>query len=216
MKGTYSWLVTVKSQLLESQVLLKLKEGIICENQSLALEIADLAIVILSCYWGQEATVINHHVKNEKPAPWNSKKSAWLLLVINPIPRTNHYFLISKILICQWKLPWLKSYLCTTVCCHFVSSEDWLTSKPWVQIYFSVRRPSFRRHVVFIMRKWWWGGEAVWERKGKCFNSIFFWCLPPPPRQFRLIKTILRLSNLINACIAHCKQILGWKRKKEI
>ena len=69
MKGTSSWLVTVKSQLLESQVLSKLKEGIICENQSLALEIADLAIVILSCYWGQRATAINHHVKNEKPAP---------------------------------------------------------------------------------------------------------------------------------------------------
>ena len=69
VKGTYSWLVTVKSQLLESQVLLKLKEGIICENQSLALEIADLAIVILSYYWGQRATVINHHVKNEEPAP---------------------------------------------------------------------------------------------------------------------------------------------------
>ena len=86
MKGTYSWLVTVKSQLLESQVLLKLKEGIICEHQSLALEIADLAIVILRCYWEQRATAIvaiNHHVKNEKPAPWNSKKSAWLLLVMN-------------------------------------------------------------------------------------------------------------------------------------
>ena len=76
MKGTCSWLVTVKSQFLESQVLLKLKESIICENQSLALEIADLAIVILSCYWGQRATTINHHVKNEKPAPWNFKKSA--------------------------------------------------------------------------------------------------------------------------------------------
>ena len=83
MKGTYPWLVTVKSQLLESQVLSKLKEGIIFEHQSLALEIADLAIVILSCYWGQRATVINHHVKNEKPASWNSKKSAWLLLLFN-------------------------------------------------------------------------------------------------------------------------------------
>ena len=69
MKGTYSWLVTVKSQLLESQVLLKLKESIICENQSLALEIADLAIVVLSSSLGQRATFINHHVKNEKPAP---------------------------------------------------------------------------------------------------------------------------------------------------
>ena len=83
MKGTYSWLVTVKSQLLESQVLSKLKEGIIWENQSLASEISDLAIVILSCYWGQRATAINHHVKNEKPAPWNFKKSAWLLLLVN-------------------------------------------------------------------------------------------------------------------------------------
>ena len=83
MKGTYSWLVTLKSQLPKNQVLSKLKEGIICENQSLAFEIADLAIVILSCYWGQRAIVINHHVKNEKPAPWNSKKSAGLVLLVN-------------------------------------------------------------------------------------------------------------------------------------
>ena len=69
MKGTYPWLVTVKSQLPKSQVLSKLKEGIICENQGLALEISDLAIVILSCYLGQRAIVINHPVKNEKPSP---------------------------------------------------------------------------------------------------------------------------------------------------
>ena len=96
MKGTYSWLVTVKSQLLESQVLSKLKEGIICENQSLALEIADLAIVILSCYWGQRATVINHHVKNEKPASWNFKKSIWLLLVMNDSMHKSFIFLLVK------------------------------------------------------------------------------------------------------------------------
>ena len=96
MKGTYSWLVTVKSQLLESQVLSKLKEGIICEHQSLALEIADLAIVILRCYWGQRATVINHHVKNEKPASWNFKKSIWLLLVMNDSMHKSFIFWLVK------------------------------------------------------------------------------------------------------------------------
>ena len=130
MKGTYPWLVTVKSQLPKSQVLSKPKEGIICENQGLALEITDLAIVILSCYWGQWTTAINHHVENEKPAPWNSKKSAWLL------PLVNDY--LHKSLFSRWSnigLPMKMTVTGVDISLHhrvlsFASSQDCLTSKP--------------------------------------------------------------------------------------
>ena len=129
------------------------------------------------------------------------------------IPCTNHYFLVGQILVCQWKWPPLTD----VIFLHhrvllFVSSEYWWTSKPWVQIYFSVR--NFRilaAKVVFIMRKWWWGGEAFAEGKGKCCTSIFFWSLLPPPRQFCLINTTLWLCNLIYAFIARCKQIFRLK-----
>ena len=56
------------------------------------------------------------------------------------IPCTNHYFLVGQILVCQWKWPPLTDviFLHHRVL-SFVSSEYWWISKPWVQIYFSVR-----------------------------------------------------------------------------
>ena len=126
------------------------------------------------------------------------------------IPCTNHYFLVEKKLICQWKWPWLKSYLCSTVCYYLVSSEDWLTGKPWVQIYFSVRTFRVLAAMLFSSCEIDDGVERRLERRRE--NVLLWFSFGPshlPPRQFRLMKTTLRLCNL--ACIAHCKQILRLK-----
>ena len=66
------------------------------------------------------------------------------------IPCTNHYFLVGQILICQWKWPPLTDviFLHHRVL-SFVSSEYWWTSKPWVQIYFSVRNFRILAAMVF-------------------------------------------------------------------
>ena len=120
------------------------------------------------------------------------------------------HFLVGKILICQWKLPWLKSYLCTTVCYYFVPSEDRLTSKPWVQIHFGVRTFRVLAAMLFSSCEIDDGVERRLERRRE--NVLLWFSFGPshlPPRQFRLMKTTLRLCNL--ACIAHCKQILRLK-----
>ena len=124
------------------------------------------------------------------------------------IPCTNHYFLVGKILICQLKLPWLKPYLSTTVCYYFVSSEDRLTRKTWVQIYFGVRTFRVLAAMLFSSCEIDDGVERRFERRRE--NVLFsFGPSHLPPRQFRMMKTTLRLCNL--ACIAHCKQILRLK-----
>ena len=120
------------------------------------------------------------------------------------------HFLVGKILICQWKLPWLKSYLCTTVCYYFVPSEDRLTSKPWVQIHFGVRTFRVLAAMLFSSCEIDDGVERRLERRRENVLLWFSFGLSHlPPRQFRLMKTTLRLCNL--ACIAHCKQILRLK-----
>ena len=120
------------------------------------------------------------------------------------IPCTNHYFLVEKKLICQWKWPWLKSYLCSIVCYYLVSSEDRLTGKPWVQIYFSVRTFRVLAAMLFSSCEIDDGVARRLERRRE--NVLLWFSFGPshlPSRQFRLMKTTLQLCNL--PCIAHYK-----------
>ena len=95
----------------------------------------------------------------------------------------------------------------TEVCYHFVSSEDWLTSKPWVQIYLSVR--TFRVLAAMLFSSCESDdGVKRWLERGR-ENVLLLFSFGPS--HLPLVNTTLQLCNLIYPCITHCKQIFRLK-----